>query len=314
MKQMLKKRLSYFLIFSLIIHLVLLFYVRLSDDNIKSNSVIRLTKISTPQIVSTPDQNEDQTNLEHANLLSDKDAFTKREQLKRGATEHSQPPQTTTQNTDHHHATKDSALLLNPNDYIGLLSKNKHLNSLEQEAKRAKKITADENARNATLEKAQPWTKISQSPDFFISTGSLDYLPNIPDGDITLLNTKADIFAVFVRRVALQVFATIRKNNWQQLSMREILKLNQFVTIKASMSPQGKILSATIVSSSGSATFDTLVRDAILSSAEDPHPPQEAISTIDGNIQFIFKARTWSQYSPTTFHEQRWLLLGTGLL
>ena len=47
---------------------------------------------------------------------------------------------------------------------------------------------------------------------FFGNSGSTDYLPNLPDGDITLLNTKADHFAVFVRRVAARVFAALRSS------------------------------------------------------------------------------------------------------
>jgi hypothetical protein len=43
--------------------------------------------------------------------------------------------------------------------------------------------------------------------------GSLDYLPDVREGDITLLNTKAEMFAPFVRRVALRVF----QNFWISL-------------------------------------------------------------------------------------------------
>ncbi|MDR2337084.1 MAG: TonB C-terminal domain-containing protein [Deltaproteobacteria bacterium] len=307
-----EKRLSKFITLSLIVHLILLFSVKI-PNTLKPDTLskpLSLTKIETPQIVSLPEQSTERENLEQASLLSAKDSLAKREQLKKGITEPAQPKRSTAQNANQKQSSKKSQLLLAPNDYVDLLK----TNSIQQNTKPAVEAVADENVRSATLEKTQPWIKISQSPDFHISTGSLDYLPNIPDGDITLLNTKADIFAVFVRRVALQVFATIRKNNWQQLSIKEISKLNQFVTIKATMSPQGKILSTTIVSSSNSVTFDNLVRDAVLSSAADPNPPAAAISTVDGNIQFIFKARTWSQRHATTFYEQRWLLLGTGLL
>ena len=47
--------------------------------------------------------------------------------------------------------------------------------------------------------------------------GNADFLPNLPDGDITMLNTKANRFAVFVRRVATQVFGQLRTSGWSQL-------------------------------------------------------------------------------------------------
>ena len=36
--------------------------------------------------------------------------------------------------------------------------------------------------------------------------GALDFLPDVREGDITLLNTKAELFSPFVRRVAVRVF------------------------------------------------------------------------------------------------------------
>jgi hypothetical protein len=59
--------------------------------------------------------------------------------------------------------------------------------------------------RKDLLRHGDPWRKGSG--------GSLDFLPAVRDGDITMLNTKADQFAPFVRRVAVRVFETF----WIQL-------------------------------------------------------------------------------------------------
>ena len=50
--------------------------------------------------------------------------------------------------------------------------------------------------------------------------GSADYLPNVRQGDITLLNTKADRFAPFVRRVGMRVFQTFSMEFKHSLSRR----------------------------------------------------------------------------------------------
>jgi hypothetical protein len=151
---------------------------------------------------------------------------------------------------------------------------------------------------------------------FIGQQGSNDYLPNLPDGDITLLNTKADQFAVFVRRVATQVFSEIRNVGWEVLSSGDINSASQFSTFRAILSLKGELLKVEQISSSGSTRLDNVIGSAVKKGSRDQNPPAAAAAP-DGNIHFIFQARSWSQVvgSPRTGApvERRWLLLATGL-
>lgn len=146
--------------------------------------------------------------------------------------------------------------------------------------------------------------------------GTSDHLPNLPDGDITLLNAKANIYASFVRRVAIQVFNQLRAEGWESLSAREIREISDFTTVRATMSPAGRLISAEILERSGSSRFDDVVKTSATKGSADPNPPAGAKAS-DGMIHFIFKARSWTQLavnrrSGAPF-EQRWILLATGL-
>ncbi len=150
---------------------------------------------------------------------------------------------------------------------------------------------------------------------FLGESGSADYLPNLPDGDITLLNTKANKFAVFVRRVATQVFSQLRSSGWQNLSAADLQAMKDFSVVRAVLSKQGKLISVQIEKPSGSRAFDLVLDGAVKKGAEDPHPPAEAAAP-DGNIHFLFYARSWSRMASGrngAVSERRWLLLATGL-
>ena len=146
--------------------------------------------------------------------------------------------------------------------------------------------------------------------------GTTDFLPNLPDGDITLLNTKADRFAVFVRRVASQVFGQLRASGWENLSASDIARMSNDTTITVVMSMNGTLESIKLENGSGSNAFDRVVVEAARHGARDPNPPKDAAAS-DGKIHFTFQARSWVQAAtnqrtgaPT---ERRWLLLATGL-
>lgn len=147
-------------------------------------------------------------------------------------------------------------------------------------------------------------------------SGSQDYLPDIPDGEVTLLNTKANKYAVFVRRVASQVFANLRGAGWRSLSASDIRAISKESIFEAVLSPKGEFISLSLTSSSESKRFDQVLQQAIKNGAKDPNPPKGAEAD-DGNIHFIFQARSWVQFQPNprtgTPNERRWLLLGTGL-
>ena len=142
--------------------------------------------------------------------------------------------------------------------------------------------------------------------------GIPDYLPGIPDGDITLLNAKADRFAVFVRRVAVQVFGALRSTHWREVPYSEVQRLSEMTTVKATLSKAGKLLKVEILESSGSRAFDNALEHAVQTGAWDQNPP-EAAAAEDGNIQFLFRSQTWARRGPEGVGEQRWLLLATGL-
>lgn len=145
--------------------------------------------------------------------------------------------------------------------------------------------------------------------------GDTDFLPGLPDGDITLLNTKADKFAVFVRRVASQVFGQLRTSGWESLSAGDLNSMRGFSEVRATLSPKGELLSVRVIAGSGSPRFDEVLAKSVKSGARDPNPPADAVAA-DGNIQFIFQARSWAQYGAGARggpSERRWLLLATGL-
>lgn len=57
-----------------------------------------------------------------------------------------------------------------------------------------------------------------------------------------------------------------------------------------------------------------MVRKAAENGAWDKNPP-EGVTAEDGDIHFIFKARSWARNGGGNgLNEQRWLLLSTGLL
>ena len=164
---------------------------------------------------------------------------------------------------------------------------------------------------------ARPFSRPEGSGAQFLGlNGSLDHLPNLPDGDLTMLNTKANKFAVFVRRVALAVFSELRSNGWEHLSASDINSLTQDTEVRAQLSLDGRLLGVQISNSSGSSRFDSVVGESVKAGAADPHPPKEAVAA-DGTIRFIFRARSWSRAVANrkngAMREARWLLLGTGL-
>ncbi|MBX7145431.1 MAG: energy transducer TonB [Oligoflexia bacterium] len=146
--------------------------------------------------------------------------------------------------------------------------------------------------------------------------GLNDYIPFLPDGDITLLNAKADQFAVFVRRVATQVFGQLRASGWDSLRANDIDAIQTFTTVRAILSPTGELLRVELLESSRSQRFDSTLVDAAKRGARDQNPPAGARAE-DGTIRFIFRSKSWVRYSVAAKNgapiERRWLLLATGL-
>ena len=207
-----------------------------------------------------------------------------------------------------------------PKQYAKLRLNDQQLESAfartETQADREEETDSPEQAekqRAQQLQQAEPFRKAANPSIYLNRGGSADMLSHIPDGDITLLHAKADQYAVFVRRVALQVFGALRKLNWQELSRSELQRLKGYVTVEAVMDKQGKFIRVNLAESSGSTRFDQIANKAANEGTWDQNPPAAAAAT-DGNIHFVFKARSWSRASPNGLNEQRWLMLGTGLL
>lgn len=172
-------------------------------------------------------------------------------------------------------------------------------------------------SKQADLSNYAAFSRPPGSGAAFLGAGGVnDHLPSLPDGDITLLNAKANTYAGFVRRVAIQVFTQLRTQGWEQLSRREIQQLQDFTTVEAVLSPTGKFIRLQLIGGSGSVSFDSVVKLSVESGAQDPNPPEGARAA-DGNIHFIFKARSWAAaaFNPRSGApvEQRWILLATGL-
>jgi hypothetical protein len=148
----------------------------------------------------------------------------------------------------------------------------------------------------------------------FIPTGpvgTLDYLPDVREGDITLLNTKAEMFAPFVRRVALRVF----QNFWISLKKdltSAPLSAEEQIQAEAVMDPRGEMIAFTITSRSSRITLgsDRRLQQACNVGFFDRNPPPGARGE-DGNIHFLFA--TAIQAAGTAQGAAFWVQLAAGL-
>lgn len=145
--------------------------------------------------------------------------------------------------------------------------------------------------------------------------GSLDFLPAVREGDITLLNTKAEQFAPFVRRVAIRVF----ENFWILVRHRVYGSFRgsaeEYATLEAIMDKQGQLVSVNVKDRSVSVALatDQNLQNACREGFFDRNPPAGAEAN-DGNIHFLFQARVSVSFDPTGRGPYGGALLGAGLL
>ncbi|MBI3786181.1 MAG: hypothetical protein HY270_22570 [Deltaproteobacteria bacterium] len=124
---------------------------------------------------------------------------------------------------------------------------------------------------------------------FSTNRGISDFLPGIREGDITLLNTKAERFAPFVRRVAARVFQHLDIRLRQSVGNTVVRAGREYAVVEAVMSKKGRLLSARVVDRQSTST---LAADRILLGVTEPdtffdeNPPPGAEAN-DGNIHFI---------------------------
>jgi TonB family protein len=120
--------------------------------------------------------------------------------------------------------------------------------------------------------------------------GTYDAIPDVAAGRLTMLNTKADRFAPFVRRVGTRVFENLLIEQRKQLDAPEILAARSFTTIRAILDTTGRLRDLQIVDRSGSQAMDGTLLEALREAAFDPNPPPAAAND-DGEFEFIFRAQ-----------------------
>ena len=130
--------------------------------------------------------------------------------------------------------------------------------------------------------------------------GSMDFLPAVREGDITLLNTKADLFAPFVRRVAARVFEHL------QIALRQAAQRasggsgREYAQVEAVMSKTGQLMSARLVERESNSTLGAdreLLNVTKPDIFFDSNPPSGA-EAADGNIHFILLIDLMVQADP----------------
>lgn len=128
------------------------------------------------------------------------------------------------------------------------------------------------------------------APDWTLpgTRGTFDYLPDIQRGDVTLLNTKASVFAPFVRRVGERVFQHLIIRQ-RRLELQQILNARAPVQMRVVLDARGKLKTVRTENHSGSATMDETLSDALASAAFDNNPPPEAANA-DCEYEFVFEA------------------------
>jgi hypothetical protein len=148
--------------------------------------------------------------------------------------------------------------------------------------------------RKDLLRHGDPWRTGS------LRGGSMDFLPTVREGDITLLNTKADLFAPFVRRVAARVFEHL------QIALRQAAQRasggsgREYAQVEAVMSKAGQLMSARLVERGSNSTLGAdreLLNVTKPDIFFDSNPPSGA-EAADGNIHFILLIDLMVQADP----------------
>ncbi|MCX8073289.1 MAG: hypothetical protein N3C12_12680 [Candidatus Binatia bacterium] len=129
----------------------------------------------------------------------------------------------------------------------------------------------------------------SGGPTFSVQPGTADFLPGIREGNITLLNTKAERFAPFVRRVAARVFQHLDIRLRQTARAGNASAGREYAIVEAIMDRQGQLVRARVVERQSTSTFGA---DRVLLSVTTPdtffdaNPPPGAEAS-DGYIHFL---------------------------
>ena len=127
--------------------------------------------------------------------------------------------------------------------------------------------------------------------------GTFDDLPDVAQGNLTLLNTKADRFAPFVRRVGTRVFQNLLIYQRRDLGLNDILAAHEAITVRAVLDKSGKLKTLDVEDRSGSLAVDQTLLDALRQAAFDQNPPPTAANP-NGEFEFIFQAQLAAAIAP----------------
>ncbi|MBI1818508.1 MAG: hypothetical protein HYR72_26285 [Deltaproteobacteria bacterium] len=241
------------------------------------------------QIVSPPDAGEERP-PDKTRLLSDRDNTVKDEMLKRGqaapgsgeaAAQHEAPPQ------DRPAPPPPPKPAAKAREQVASLPK------LDQLLPRAGDLIREGRVQSSSEEKPTPTSRnllaAGQGGAFSARPGISDYLPTIREGDLTLLNTKAERFAPFVRRVAARVFQNLEIRLKQSRRSGASGSGREYAAVEAVMSKKGQLVSARVLereSNTSLAAYRELLGLAEPTIFFDSNPPPGAEAS-DGNIHFI---------------------------
>ena len=319
------------LLVSIILHIICLIYLVTAKIPIEnSQEIIPVSYIELPKkekiIVSTTDSENSKPNPE-ANKLSDKDSAVEKETIKKGAGFENKTDAIKQNKSQEKERVKQVEKNIEPKPIKNLepqkidkpiSAPNLKLNIGDLAASFAD--GAKNNQNKSVQNKAAPFSRPQGSGAVFFGPGGVpDVVPGLPDGDITMLNAKADKFASFVRRVAIQVFGRLRESGWSGLTAEQVQSISEYVSLEALLDKNGELEKVTLKNESGSDKFDIIVKDSVNKGARDKNPPIQAARE-DGKYLFVFRARSWAEFGPTRgvggvgISEKRWIELGVGLL
>ena len=143
----------------------------------------------------------------------------------------------------------------------------------------------------------------------------MDFLPAVREGDITMLNNKAEQFAPFVRRVAMRVFENFWMTLRRSVGTGFAESVQEYAVIEAVMDKEGRLVSISLKDRSGSISVatDRNLQNACREGFFDRAPPSGAEAN-DGKIHFIFQAQVQLFVDPRSGGPTGGVLMSVGLL
>jgi hypothetical protein len=233
------------------------------------------------QIVSPPDAGEEKA-PEATRLLSDRDVTVEEQSVRRG-----EPPAGTDAEASPA-APRPPDRSASAPSLAALLPGASRLASEgygERETGESAPPPEANAPRQQDLLKYGDWKSASRRP------GTLDFLPDVREGDITLLNTKAEMFAPFVRRVAVRVFQNLMIFLRRDLAGASAAA-GESVTIEAVMDRAGNLIALVPRERSATSSLgtDRNLERACHEGFFDRNPPRGA-EAADGRIHFLLSTR-----------------------